>query len=67
MELNDQEQLRRKALDELYSLGINPYPAELFEFNATSKYILDNFERDPSALTNLSIASIPFWLVFRLL
>ncbi|MBK7971387.1 MAG: lysine--tRNA ligase [Bacteroidetes bacterium] len=56
MELNDQEQLRRKALDELYSLGINPYPAELFEFNATSKYILDNFERDPSALTNLSIA-----------
>lgn len=56
MELNDQEQLRRKALDELYSLGINPYPAELFEFNTTSKYILDNFERDPSALTNLSIA-----------
>jgi lysyl-tRNA synthetase class 2 len=56
MELNDQEQLRRKALDELYSLGINPYPAELFEFNTTSKYVLDNFERDPSALTNLSIA-----------
>lgn len=56
MELNDQEQLRRKALDELYSLGINPYPAELFEFNTTSKYIFDNFERDPSALTNLSIA-----------
>lgn len=45
MEHNEQEQLRRKALEELlYSLGINPYPAELFEINTNSQYIHDNFE-----------------------
>jgi len=36
MEHNEQEQLRRKALEELYSLGINPYPAELFEINSNT-------------------------------
>ena len=44
MELNDQEQLRRNALQELYSLGIDPYPADLIEINTDSQYIHDNFE-----------------------
>lgn len=56
MELNDQEQLRRKALDELYGLGINPYPAELFEINTTASYLTDNFEKEGATLTGLSIA-----------
>jgi len=54
MELSEQEQLRRQKLAELYKLGINPYPAELFEVTHTSKFILDNFDKDPDALKNLS-------------
>ena len=56
MELNEQEQLRRKALEELYSLGIDPYPAELFEVNTDTTYILENFETKEGELKNLSIA-----------
>lgn len=56
MELNEQEQLRRKALEELYSLGIDPYPAELFEVNTDTQYILENFETKEGELKNLSIA-----------
>ncbi len=56
MEHNEQEQLRRKALEELYSLGINPYPAELFEININSQYIHDNFEAKGTEMVNLSLA-----------
>ncbi len=56
MELNEQEQLRRNALQELYSLGINPYPADLFEINTDSEYILNNFESKGSEMTNLTLA-----------
>lgn len=56
MEHNEQEQLRRKALEELYSLGINPYPAELFEINTNSQYIHDNFEAKGTEMVNLSLA-----------
>ncbi len=56
MELNDQEQLRRNALQELYALGIDPYPADLFEINANSQYILDHFEKKESELVNLTLA-----------
>lgn len=56
MELNEQEQLRRSALQELYALGIDPYPAELFEVNTDSQFILDNFETKGPELTALSIA-----------
>ena len=45
-ELSEQEQLRRSALDELKKLGIDPYPAELFEVNVTAEDILENYERD---------------------
>ena len=56
MELNDQEILRRNTLQELYNLGIEPYPAELFDVNSDSQYILENFETRSSELVNLSVA-----------
>lgn len=56
MELNDQEILRRKSLEELYNLGINPYPAEKFDINASAKDIRDNYERDKLSYKNISIA-----------
>jgi len=38
-ELSEQEQFRRQALNELKSLGINPYPAALYQVNTTTKEI----------------------------
>ncbi|HEX5001830.1 MAG TPA: lysine--tRNA ligase [Bacteroidia bacterium] len=50
------EALRRKALDELMALGIDPYPAELFEVNTHSGEIHDKIESAPDTLKNLSLA-----------
>ena len=43
MSLTEQEIQRRQALDELVKLGINPYPADLFEVNVTAKEIHDHY------------------------
>lgn len=56
MELSEQEILRRKSLEELISLGINPYPPEVFQVNVTAKDIKDNYERDKTSYKNISIA-----------
>ena len=55
-ELNDQEQFRREALNELRKLNINPYPAAEFPVNATTSEILENFPKDNSLYQNVSIA-----------
>jgi len=44
MQLSEQEIIRREKLDALRNLGINPYPANLFPVNHTSKQIKENFE-----------------------
>lgn len=44
MQLSEQEIIRREKLVALRSLGINPYPADLFPVNSTSKHIKENFE-----------------------
>ena len=54
--LSEQEILRRKSLEDLYKLGINPYPPEQFEVNTTSKEIHDNYEKNPDAFANVKIA-----------
>ncbi|MBA2423624.1 MAG: lysine--tRNA ligase [Chitinophagales bacterium] len=41
--LSEHEVQRRQALQELISLGIEPYPAETFEVNNLSKNILTNY------------------------
>jgi lysyl-tRNA synthetase class 2 len=56
MQLSEQEILRRKSKEELEKLGINPYPAELFEVNASAKEILENYERLKSDYRDISIA-----------
>lgn len=56
MELSEQEIIRRKALDELLQLGINPYPAELFEVNANTNEILEKFPADKNLFQDISIA-----------
>ncbi|ESU29300.1 lysine--tRNA ligase [Flavobacterium limnosediminis JC2902] len=44
MQLSEQEIIRREKLSKLRELGINPYPANLFPVNHTSKQIKDAFE-----------------------
>jgi lysyl-tRNA synthetase class 2 len=54
--LSEQEIFRRKSLEEFRKLGINPYPAELFEVNASAHEILTNYERQKSDYRQISIA-----------
>lgn len=44
MQLSEQEIIRREKLTALRGLGINPYPADLFPVNHTSKQVKENFE-----------------------
>ena len=44
MQLSEQEIIRREKLNALRQLGINPYPADLFPVNNTSKQVKENFE-----------------------
>ena len=44
--LSEQEILRRQSLAQLRMLGINPYPAEMFEITAQSQEIVANFNPD---------------------
>ena len=55
-QLSEQELLRRKSLEELYKMGINPYPPEQFEVNTNSKELHENFEKNPAAFANVKIA-----------
>ena len=44
VELSEQEIFRRRSLEELRSLGINPYPAEEYKVTGYAREILDTFE-----------------------
>ena len=45
-ELSEQEQIRRNSLEELHRLGINPYPANLFEVSHLSAEIKEKFSEE---------------------
>ncbi len=46
LELSEQEIIRRQSLDELRSLGVEPYPAALYDVDAWSTEIKDAFKDD---------------------
>ncbi|MDB0614547.1 lysine--tRNA ligase [Tenacibaculum dicentrarchi] len=46
MQLSEQEVVRREKLGKLRELGINPYPADLFPLDSSSKEIKENFAED---------------------
>jgi len=54
--LSEQEQERRKDREELYALGINPYPAASFFVNATAEDIHNNYENNKTDYKDTSIA-----------
>ncbi len=45
-ELNDQELFRRRSLETLREMGINPYPAAEFPTNAFAATVKENFQDD---------------------
>jgi lysyl-tRNA synthetase, class II len=55
-ELTEQEVIRRNSLNELLKLGINPYPPETFEVNATATGIKDKFPGDHTLFQDVSIS-----------
>lgn len=56
MELNELQVIRRQSLEEIKKAGIDPFPAELFEVNATASEILTNYENNKLDYKNVSIA-----------
>jgi len=56
MQLSEQEIQRRKEREELMKLGIDPYPAALFEVNVSAKDIKENYERRKTDYKSVSIA-----------
>ncbi len=56
IEYSEQEQAKRESLNELYKLGINPYPAEKYEITAYSNEIKENFDAEKNNYQNISVA-----------
>jgi lysyl-tRNA synthetase class 2 len=54
--LSEQEIERRTSLDGLKKLGIDAYPAEMFEVNVTAKDIKANYDANKLDYKNVSIA-----------
>ncbi len=54
--LTEQEQIRRESLLALRNLGIEPYPAELFEISHPAADILKQFPENPDAFKHVSLA-----------
>ena len=56
MILSEQELLRRQKREDLMKLGIDPYPAEMFDVNVTAEDILKNYENNKLDYKSISIA-----------
>lgn len=56
MSLSEQEIIRRQSKEELEKLGIDPYPAALFEVTAFANDILTNFAQKKEGYQNISLA-----------
>ncbi|MFN3378648.1 MAG: lysine--tRNA ligase [Runella zeae] len=54
--LSEQELLRRQKREELMKMGIDPYPAEMFEVNVTAADIHKNYENDKLNYKSVAIA-----------
>jgi lysyl-tRNA synthetase class 2 len=55
-ELSEQEQIRRKSLEDLRKLGINPYPAAEYKTNVFAKEIHENFIPEKKNFPDVSLA-----------
>ena len=56
MNLSEQEIIRRNSLQELIKLGIDPYPAGIFEVSASAAEIHEKFPKDNTLYQDVTIA-----------
>ncbi|MDX9695643.1 MAG: lysine--tRNA ligase [Bacteroidales bacterium] len=56
LDLSEQEIIRRQSLDEIRSLGINPYPAAEYNVNTNTTEILSNYSAEKNNFQEVSIA-----------
>ncbi len=56
MQLSDQEIVRRKNLQKIRDLGVNPFPAETFETNALAADIQAEFSEDEERFQSVRLA-----------
>lgn len=57
-ELSEQEQIRRNSLEEIRQLGIDPYPAAMYEITHTAREIAERFDKneEDAGLKDVSLA-----------
>lgn len=58
MQLSEQELIRRDKLNQLRALGINPYPAQLFPVDHTSKQVKESFEEGKKVIVSGRLMSV---------
>jgi lysyl-tRNA synthetase, class II len=58
MQLSEQEIIRREKLVALRALGINPYPADLFPVDSTSKQVKSTFEEGKKVIISGRLMSV---------
>ncbi len=56
MELNEQQIQRRQALDKLRTMGVNPYPADVYAKDFSSVEISKKFDDHPQNFESISFA-----------
>ncbi len=56
LELSEQQQMRRKALEELRQAGIDPYPAQEYITDVSTTEIKENFKPEKKNFQDVSIA-----------
>ena len=56
LNLSEQEQIRRKSLDELRKLGIDPYPAAEYKTDAFAQDILNNYTPEKNNFQDVCVA-----------
>ncbi len=55
-ERTEQEQIRRKSLEEIRQLGYDPYPPESFDFTHRAAEIKSGYDADPDSFQNIRLA-----------
>ncbi|MDR3366338.1 MAG: lysine--tRNA ligase [Prevotellaceae bacterium] len=56
IDISEQEQVRRQSLEKIREMGVNPYPAEEFEVNASSVQIAKEYSPEKNSFQSVSIA-----------
>ena len=55
-DLSEQEQIRRHSLEEIRKLGIDPYPAAMFEVSHKAAEVKNKFDKEEDSLKGITLA-----------